>query len=255
MRRVLLALLAAIAVFALAGAAPAGIPKDPRWKSSNPIVGWNNAGFVLNNNEWNSSAPQTIWADSFHYWGTESTQPKANRVVQSYPCVEKNFNEVPVRSLPLIRSGFAESMPRDKSGLAAEAANDVWLNNHTLEVMIWVDNHTEIPLGRPVSRATLFGQHFRVWHGGATFTFVLNHNETRGVTHILAAIDWLIKHRQIPSNVTLTQISFGWEIASTDGKARDFTVRRYWLSTRPSRARQQLGHSPTPPLRRPEAAT
>ncbi len=237
MRRVLLALLAAIAVFVVASPAFAGIPKDPKWKSSDPSVGWNNAGFVLNNNEWNGSAPQTIWADSFHHWGAESTQPKANRVVQSYPCVEKNFNEVPVRSVRVIQSGFTESMPRDKSGLAAEAANDVWLNNHTIEVMIWVDNHTEIPFGRPMSHATIFGQHFRVWHGGTTFTFALNHNETRGVTHILAAIKWLIKRRQIPSNATLTQISFGWEIASTDGKAKDFTVRKYWLHATPLRAR------------------
>jgi hypothetical protein len=235
MRRVLLAMVTAIAVFMIAPAfaAFAAIPDAPKWKSSHPHGGWHNAGFVLNNNEWNGSAgPQTIWADSFHHWGAESTQPKANKVVQTYPCVQKNFSNAPVRSFRLIRTGFTESMPGDESGLGAEAANDVWLSNHTIEVMIWVDNHGQYPMGTVIGHANISGQRFAIWHGSTTFTFALNHSETRGVTHILASISWLIRHRQIPSNATLDQVSFGWEIASTDGKAKDFTVRKYWLHTR-----------------------
>jgi len=225
--------MAAIAVLTVAGPARAGIPDDPKWKSSHPHGGWRNAGFSLRNNAWNGSAgPQIIWADSFHHWGAESTQVKANKVVQTYPCVQKDFSDLPVRSFRLIRTGFAESMPHGKSGLGAEAAEDVWLSNHTIEVMIWVDNHGQYPMGTVIGHATIFGQRFAVWHGSTTFTFALNHNETRGVTHILASISWLIKHRLIPPNVTLDQVNFGWEIASTDGKAKDFTVRRYWLHTR-----------------------
>jgi hypothetical protein len=233
MRRVLLAMVAAIAVFTLAGPASAGIPHDPKWKSSRWNGGWQNAGFTLNNNAWNGSAgPQIIWADSFHHWGAESTQVNQDRAVKSYPCVQKNFGELPVRSYRLIRTGFAESMPRNKSGLGAEAADDVWLSNHTIEVMIWVDNHGQYPMGTVVGHAKIFGQRFAVWHGSTTFTFALNHNETRGVTHILASIIWLIRHHLVLPNVTLGQVNFGWEIASTDGKPKDFVVRKYWLHTR-----------------------
>ena len=31
-------------------------------------------------------------------------------------------------------------MPANTAGLAAEAADDVWLNNYSIELMIWVDN-------------------------------------------------------------------------------------------------------------------
>ena len=155
--------------------------------------------------------------------------------METYPCVQKNFKSVPVRSFWVIRSGFTESMPANKSGLDAEAANDIWLNKNNIQVMIWVDNHGQRPAGNVIGHATIFGQHFSVWHGGTDFTFLLNHNETSGVTHILASINWLINHRKIPASVTLAQVNFGWEIASTDGKAKDFTVTNYWLHTRRAR--------------------
>ena len=134
--------------------------------------------------------------------------------METYPCVQKNFKSVPVRSFWVIRSGFTESIPANKSGLDAEGQR---------------------PAGNVIGHATIFGQHFSVWHGGADFTFLLNHNETSGVTHILASINWLINHRKIPASVTLAQVNFGWEIASTDGKAKDFTVTNYWLHTRRAR--------------------
>ena len=119
-------------------------------------------------------------------------------------------------------------------GLDAEAADYIWLNNYQLEIIIWVDNRGQRPSGNVVGHATLFGQRFAVWHGGSTYTFVLDHNETSGVTHILAAIKWLTGHGYIPVSATLTQADFGWEIASTDGKPMDFRVTNYWLQTRPS---------------------
>jgi len=230
MRRALVALLAATAVFLMAGPAFASIPSNAKWRSSDPFGAWNNGGYILYNNEWNKTAgPQTIWADSFHYWGAESTQAAGNTAIETYPCVQKNFNNVPVRSFRLIRSGFTESMPANTSGLDAEAANDVWLNNYKIEVMIWVDNHGQRPSGNVIGHATIFGQRFAVWRGGTDFTFALDHKETTGVTHILASIDWLISHRQIPASVTLTQVNFGWEIASTNGKAEDFKMSNYWM--------------------------
>ncbi len=233
MRRALVALLAAAAAFMAAGPAFASVPAHPKWHSSDPFGSWNNGGYIVYNNEWNSShGPQTIWANSYKYWGATSTQAAGNTAVETYPCVQKNFSEVPVRSFKLIRSGFTEYMPSNKSGLDAEAANDVWLNKYGIEVMIWVDNHGQRPSGNVIGHATIFGQHFAVWHGGTDFTFALNHKENKGVTHILSAIDWLINHNQIAASATLTQVDFGWEIASTDGKARSFTMKNYWLHTK-----------------------
>jgi len=230
MRRALIALFAAAAVIAVPGTAFASIPAHTKWHSSDRFGAWNNGGYILYNNEWNNSAgPQTIWADSFHHWGAESNQPAGNTAIETYPCVQKNFKNVPVRSFRMIRTGFTEFMPSNKTGLDAEAANDVWLNDYKIEVMIWVDNHGQRPSGNVIGHAKIYGQKFAVWHGGSDYTFALSHRENRGVTHILASIYWLINHEQIAANVTVAQVNFGWEIASTDGEARNFTMTNYWL--------------------------
>jgi hypothetical protein len=232
MRRALVALLAAAAAFMAAGPAFASIPAHPKWRSSDPFGSWNNGGYIVYNNEWNSDhGPQTIWANSYKYWGAVSTQKAGNTAVETYPCVQKNYSNVPVKSLKLLRTGFTEYMPSNKSGLDAEAANDIWLNNYNIEVMIWVDNHGQRPAGSVIGHATIFGQHFAVWHTGTIFSFVLDHNETSGRTHVLASLRWLMNHGLLSRSVTLTQVNFGWEIASTGGQPRDFTMTNYWLHT------------------------
>jgi hypothetical protein len=235
MRQAPFALLAAAAITLTASPASAAIPPSPKWESSAPFGAWNNGGYIVYNNEWNKSAgPQTIWADSNHYWGVQSTQQTGNTAVETYPCVQKDYNKAPVSSFQMIFNEFTESMPANSTGLDAEAADDVWLNNYSTEVMIWVDNHGQTPAGNVIGHATIFGQHFAVWRGGTTYTFALDHNETTGVTHILASVSWLISHGYVKANATLTQVNFGWEIASTDGQPKDFTITRYGLHTRQS---------------------
>jgi len=220
--------LVATAVADTASAAVTAISTRPRFESSAPSAVWHNGGFLLNNNEWNPSAgPQTIWVYSDGSWGVRSDQP-VGLAVQTYPCVQQYYNNVPVSSFHLIRNGFTESMP-DAAGLDAEAADDVWLNHYGIEVMIWVDNHGRTPAGKITSYAWIFGQYFAVWRSGSIFTFVLNHNETSGETHILASLQWLMEHRYVPAGATLTQVNFGWEVASTDGRPMDFAMTSYWL--------------------------
>jgi hypothetical protein len=50
-------------------------------------------------------------------------------------------------------------------------------------------------------------------------------------TH-LASINWLISHHRVRASVTLTQVEFGWEIASTHWRAAHFQVKNYWLRSR-----------------------
>ncbi len=232
MRRALISLLAACITMVVTGVtAFAAIPANAKWESSAAFGIWNNAGFFVFNDAWNTSpGPQTIWADSYHYWGVESDQAAGNATVETYPDVQKNFNNVPLKSLHLIQNGFTESMPVGH-GVDAEAADDVWLNGYKIEVMIWVDNHGQTPAGKVIGHAKIFGQRFAVWHTASIYSFALDHNETSGVTHILASIQWLMAHRYVPASATLRQVDFGWEIVSTDGKPMDFTVTNYWLRT------------------------
>jgi hypothetical protein len=196
------------------------------------MASWNNSGFLVDNNEWNQSAgPQTIWANSYQHWGVQSTQQAGNTAVETYPCVQKNFNNVPVRSFRLIQIGFTESMPADTTGLKAEAADDVWLNNYSIEVMIWVDNIGQGIADPVIGHATIFGQRFVVYKNGSEYIFALQGKEITGVTHILASIFWLIHHGYVQKSATLRTADFGWEISSTGGKPKDFTLSSYWLHT------------------------
>ena len=73
---------------------------------------------------------------------------------ENLPLPAKNFNNVPVSKFHLIRNGFTESMPANTTGLDAEAADDVWLNDYNIKVMIWVDNHGQRPSGQVIGHAT-----------------------------------------------------------------------------------------------------
>ena len=239
MRRTLFSLLTVAALAAVAGpavagpaaAAVAGIPPHPNSESSAPFAAWDNGGFSLANDKWNPSAgPQTMWVDSYGDWGVQSDQAAGNTAVETYPCVKEDFGNAPVSSFHLIRNGFNESMPH-VAGLDAEAADDVWLDNYGIEVMIWVDNHGQTPAGQIIGQVTIFGQSFTVWFGGGTFTFALDGNETSGVTHILASLQWLMRRGYVSGGATLTQVDFGWEIASTGGRPQDFAVTNYWVHT------------------------
>ncbi len=238
LKRTFVLLAATMALLMSATAAFASVPAHPQWQSSADKGIWNHGGYLFQNDIWNcpqaACGKQTIWADSANAWGVVSTMAAGNTAVLTYPDIGKLYNNQPVSHFSVILDKFTESMPRGIKGLSAEAANDVWLNNYNIEMMIWVDNvGRSLAGGTRIGQATIFGQHFSVWkYGSSEFIFALNHNETSGQTHILASIGWLISHGQVPARATLTQVEFGWEIASTHGQAASFNISKYSLATR-----------------------
>jgi hypothetical protein len=238
LKRTLTLLTVTTALLIPATAAFASIPPNAAWESSATEGTWQHDGFLFQNDMWAcpqaACGEQTIWANSASDWGAVSRMATANTAVLTYPDIGKMFNDEPVSSFNVIRNGFTESMPRNIKGLRAEAADDVWLDHYKIEMMIWVDNAgRSLAGGTRIGSATIFGQHFTVWkYGSAEFIFDLNHNETSGQTAILASIDWLISHGYVPASVTLTQVDFGWEIASTHWSPAYFEVTNYWLHTR-----------------------
>ncbi len=232
---VALAGLELVAFAAVPSAANAAVPSNPAWKSSAAFGAWHNGGFIVYNNEWNTAeaGPQTIWANSYQNWGVSSKQANTTSV-KTYPSVQKNYSNTPYTSLAWLRSTFTESMP-SAPNLDAEAAYDVWLNNYNIEVMIWVDNHRQAPAGSLVAKVKIYGQTFAVWQSGRDmYSFVLSgKRETSGKVHILSALRWLVHHGYLSRSVTMTQVDFGWEIASStnlSGSPMDFTMTRYSLS-------------------------
>jgi hypothetical protein len=120
------------------------------------------------------------------------------------------------------------------SNFDAEAAYDIWLNNYKIEVMVWVDNHHQRPAGNVIARIKIYGKRFAVWKSGSSmYSFaLLGKQERRGTVHLLTTMDWLVRRGYLKSSYSLTQVNFGWEICSTDGRPMDFTLTHYGLTTK-----------------------
>lgn len=230
------AVLAAVSLVPLT--ASGSVPTHPRWESSARQGAWTHGGYLFQNDMWNcpqrACGRQTIWANSASDWGVVSDMRARNTAVLTYPNIGNVFNHRLISSFSVIRNRFSESTPRHARGLSAEVADDVWLDNYKIEVMIWVDNVGRSLAGsRRIGTARVLGQEFSVWtYGGSEFIFALNHNEASGQTDILSSVEWLIHRHRVPSTATIDQAEFGWEIASTGGHPLTFQVTGYSLQTR-----------------------
>jgi len=117
--------------------------------------------------------------------------------------------------------------------LAAEATYAIWLNNHQVEVMMWVDNHNRTPAGRKFGEIVIYQHDFTVWQNGPDmYTFVLSGpQETTGRVHLLSALRFLVNHNKLSTTDTVSEVDFGWEIASTGGIAQNFRVTGYAVTS------------------------
>lgn len=237
LKRTLVLLAAAMVALTMSAAAAfAAIPAHPKWESSAKEGTDHMGSFIFQNDMWScpqaACGSQTIWADGPNDWGAVANMAAGNTAVLTYPDIARIYNNPPVSSFTLIRNGFTESMPTGK-GVSAEAADDVWLDNYKIEIMMWVDNTNRSLAGSThLGSAVIFGQHIGVYrYGSSEYIFNLPGHETSGETHILSAIRWMIAHGYAPANATLTNVQFGWEIASTGGKSVDFHVSKFWLHT------------------------
>jgi hypothetical protein len=212
----------------------APVPSGAAWRSSAKLGIWKNAGFDVYNNEWNKSAagPQTIWAYSYEHWGVRSAQPGSTSV-KTYPSVQQNFRSPRLSSITQLVSTFTQAMPPVAASYDAEAAYDLWLDNYRVEIMVWVDNHGQTPAGGVVDQAVISGARYDVYQSGSRmFSFVISGRpETSGQVNLLTALQWLVRRHFLTRSDVLTQVNFGWEIASTGGVPMDFTLTRYTLST------------------------
>ncbi len=241
-----LAFAVAVAVVACDNAAPVNtvkvhvrLPRHPAWQSAKKLGSWANGGFVISNNEWNQSeaGPQTIWANSYKSWGVVTSQGRTTSV-KTYPCVKKYFDNTPLSSLTELTSTYTESMPPAQAGYDAEAAYDLWLDHYKIEVMVWVDNHGQTPAGDITAQATLGGKRYDVYQNGSRmFSLVLSGSQqTTGKTDLLGVLRWLVSHQDLSRTDTLTEVDFGWEVASTDADPMGFTLSSYSLTVRPAGA-------------------
>src|SRR5262249_34472555 len=125
------ACLAAIIVALSAACAPAQPgPRTWAWCSTSPQGTHQFGSFLLENDEWNSSLPQTLCGSSGPDWQAPYTAPAgAPRVLPSpHVSLTSPPSQPAVSSLnPAATTTWAENM-NVRPGTSAEAAFDIWLD-------------------------------------------------------------------------------------------------------------------------------
>lgn len=216
---------------------PAGVAASctkPKFQTSDPHGGWNLPPYFVYNNEWQASGynvSQTLYACSHSSWYVVATMnnDSGDRKVKSYPNSHRDFNsKPPITSFHSIASTFAETSPH--VGIY-EDAYDIWINgiatSGSTQLMIWNDNHDQVPAGSVVATVSFGGHAYKVWKDGAFITFEATRNFTSGTMNLLAFFQWIMARGWIPANSTLTQIDYGVELISTNNAPARFTFSNF----------------------------
>jgi len=177
----------------------------------------------VNNDAWNGShGPQTINVCSQSKWDVVSDQPNNAGAVETYADTEydvggrKAQSTEPISGFHSITSTFSEAYP---SAGSWDAAYDLWLNNWSIEVMIWnqwAGAQGYWP-GIATHTLTLDGVPYRFYKNGSELMFFRGSQTTSGSVNILAAFQWLASQGYVSSSDVPTQLEYGVEIASTIG--------------------------------------
>jgi hypothetical protein len=219
------------------------------------VTGSNGYNVNIQNDFWNyENAPphssQTMFALNPGKWFVMANFPLGNTAIETYPDSDAiYFDTSPLlNSYSYIYGSYAEDM-HPRKGTDAEAAWDIGLNNWANEVMIWnnVVNRgmwagcaNWPPLatqkfggkdGVPVQTYYLFqcGSSELVWQlagtGPGEGTGI-----TSGRTDIYNMLIWLEDYGYLPAGTFLTQIEYGFEIASTGGENEKFEVHGWSIT-------------------------
>ncbi|HVU51605.1 MAG TPA: hypothetical protein VHL80_13010, partial [Polyangia bacterium] len=205
-------------------------------------TGCNVSSYYFYDNQWNCG-PQSgnhcgaesgyacANADQSVSFVVTSNEPAKNTAVLTYPAVQKNFTgKPPLASFKSITSTFSETSPHVGD---YEVAWDCWFNGLANEVMVWVDNYNQVPAGKKVaSNVTLSGHGWDVWYVASSGYLAFNATSTitSGTIDLLALFKYAASNGWLPADATVSQLAFGIEVCSTDGKDATFTVDDYSLT-------------------------
>jgi hypothetical protein len=198
--------------------------------STDPYVGQNVWGPIPG---WR----QTLHATDPGHWYVTANMPVGNTAVVSFPNTGFFYNQA-LSGFSSIVSSFTDSIP-GRAGTDAEASYDIWFNHTGAidEVMIQNDySRGRSPnCGTWTATSIWFGGHSGVpvhpWDlcvGGSTaYWESANGNMPSGTVDVLAMLNWLVSHGQLPAGVQLGGFSYGFEISSTEGVNENFKISRF----------------------------
>ena len=182
--------------------------------------------YWLNNNQWGSgnagAGTQCVWLDNQNSWGASATHTGSNSSgIKGYPSIvfgtqgsvstttklPKNINQ-----LGNVHTWWAWTA----SGTAWNAAYDIWFNNSTYELMIWMQWKNSWPMGNSLgvvySNVTISGYTWNVYKKNNIFSFLLVNQQGWMSMDIKPFITFCVSKGWLPSTASLTRIEAGWEI-------------------------------------------
>jgi Glycosyl hydrolase family 12 len=223
-------------------------PRKWAWCSTSPLGTHQFGAFLLANDEWNSSLPQTICGNSGSDWQATFNAPAGGAPALTYPDVGIDYttSQPAVSSLnPGASTSWAENM-NAHAGTSAETAFDIWLNDYggrpgAKEVMIWVDTVGKTLTGggavQIAGPVTFCGQSWTLWQNQSNpseLIWYLPGNERSGSACTVQMLQWLQAHGYEKPSATLYQYQYGWEIYSTGGHNETFQMNAYSVSGLPA---------------------
>ena len=181
--------------------------------------------YCVYNNLWGSNAgPQCITAWTTTNWMVRSTQTGAG--VKTYPnsSREMGAEDITIGSLTSCTSTMDVTTPGTGDYCTAW---DIWCPE---EVMIWMNKHGAVwPWGDYQSTETIGGNTWDVYKNGYP-GFVLQTNTESMTVDIKAILDYCVNQGWLSNSGVIEKIQGGFEITSTGGEERIFTMNSYSVS-------------------------
>jgi hypothetical protein len=202
--------------------------------------------YYADSDMWNAEGydvSQTMRVCSHGNWSVtvKADDQAHDGAVKTYPNVHRDYHdwstghEPRIRSFKTITSTFASRSP----GVGVyDGAYDIWLNGvadrGSTELMIWTDNHRQVPSGRVVERGLKFSHRtWKLWAADNNhyLAFVANKRLGHGKISLKKRFAYLTKHGYLPQGSTLGQVCFGYEIVSTKGTFHKFKIDRFSVTS------------------------
>jgi hypothetical protein len=205
-------------------------------------TGCNVSTYYFYDNQWNCGpqsgnhcGPESGYAcangDGTIDFAVTSNQPAGNTAVLTYPAIQSNFSGKPLlSSFKSITSTFSETGPGPVGDY--EVAWDCWFNGLANEIMVWVDTYKQVPGGKKVASAVaLGGGTWDVWQGsGGYLAFKSTSTMISGTVELLQLFNYAATNGWLPTTSVVSQLAFGIEVCSTDGKDANWTIEKYSLT-------------------------
>jgi hypothetical protein len=195
---------------------------------------WNTGGYNFR---------QTTAACDYNSWYAITTTDNSaeDGAVKAYPNVKVdyvdwgNFILEPLANYSSLGMRHAHLQPQGDG--IWNFAWDVWINGigngtGTTELMIWTENHGQLPAGDRVGAVTIDGRTWDFWttDDRSLISFVAPTPLRSGTLELLAFTDWLTANGHLKTNSTLGQIGYGVELVSTNGQPVRFDFTDFWIS-------------------------